>query len=249
MCYHSLVNQTLFRSAGCIVDHQHAERGSGNSGRYSASPAGMSAEPMALLWSHDIEVPVHKNVINNYLCVAIYACVRAINFPLKKVERYIVATMSERVDAAIGSAAVRLGFSELRPKQLQAVRSFVEGHDVFISLPTGSGKSLCYWVLPWTFDVLKKRDRSTVLVVSPLDALMKDQERSLQSRGVKAIQVGSDNTDKIVEDIKQGYYEILFISPERLLTSEDWRDILQSPVYKEQLVGVIVDEAHCVKKW
>ena len=43
----SLVNQTLFRSAGCIVDHQHAERGSGNSGRYSASPAGMSAEPMA----------------------------------------------------------------------------------------------------------------------------------------------------------------------------------------------------------
>ena len=65
----SLVNQTLFRSAGCIVDHQHAERGSGNSGRYSASPVGMSAEPMALLWSHDIEVPVHKNVINNYLCV------------------------------------------------------------------------------------------------------------------------------------------------------------------------------------
>ena len=65
---------------------------------------------------------------------------------------------------------------------------------------------------------------------------MKDQERSLQSRGVMAIQVGSDNTDKIVEDIKQGYYEILFISPERLLTSEDWRDMLQSPVYKEQLV-------------
>ena len=63
----SLVNQTLFRSAGCIVDHQHTERGSGNSGRYSASPAGMSAEAMALLWSHDIEVVVHKNVINNYL--------------------------------------------------------------------------------------------------------------------------------------------------------------------------------------
>ena len=56
-------------------------------------------------------------------------------------------------------------------------------------------------------------------------------------------------TIKIIEDIKQGYYEIVFISPERLLTSEDWRDMLQSPIYKEQLVGVIVDEAHCVKKW
>ena len=75
-----------------------------------------------------------------------------------------------------------------------------------------------------------------------------------------AIQVGSDDTDKtgkdikkgyyeILKDIKKGYYEILLISPESLLTSKDWRDILQSPVYKEQLVGVVVDEAHCVKKW
>ena len=71
---------------------------------------------------------------------------------------------------------------------------------------------------------------------------MKDQQRSLQSRSVKAIQVVSDD-DKMVEDIKQGYYEILFISPECLLTREDWRDMLQSPIYEEQLVGVTVDEA------
>ena len=64
-----------------------------------------------------------------------------------------------------------------------------------------------------------------------------------------AIQVGSDDTDKTVKDIKKGYYEILLISPESLLTSKDWRDMLQSPVYKEQVVGVVVDEAHCVKKW
>ena len=156
--------------------------------------------------------------------------------------------MFDRIDAAIHSAVSRLGFSELRPKQLLCVRRFVEGHDVFVSLPTGSGKSLCYWVLPWTFDTLKRRHRSTVLVISPLDALMKDQQRSLQSLGVKAIQ-GTSDDDTIIEDIKQGYYEIVFISPERLLTSEDWRDMLQSPIYKEQLVGVIVDEAHCVKKW
>ena len=152
------------------------------------------------------------------------------------------------IEAAISSAVARLGFSELRPKQLQCVKSFVEGHDVFVSLPTGSGKSLCYWVLPWVFSVLKKRNCCTIIVVSPLEALMKDQEESLRSRGVKVLKVGCAD-DHVMEQIKRGYYEILFISPERLLTCSDWRDMLQSPVYKEQLVGVIVDEAHCVKMW
>ena len=83
---------------------------------------------MELQWSHDIEVRVHKHVI------------------IAKISR-TCSNMLDRVDA-YHSAVSRLGFSELRPKQLLGVRSFVEGHDVFVSLPTGSGKSLYYWVLP-----------------------------------------------------------------------------------------------------
>ena len=48
---------------------------------------------------------------------------------------------------------------------------------------------------------------------------------------------------------RKGAMSCLFVSPELLLTSSEWRDMLQSAVYKEQLVGVVVDEAHCVKKW
>ena len=69
----------------------------------------------------------------------------------------------------------------------------------------------------------------TVIVVSPLDALMKDQEHSLRERGVKAIEVGVDDArmedvikvgvdDARMEDVKNGCYELLFVSPE-LLTS------------------------------
>ena len=111
--------------------------------------------------------------------------------------------------------------------QKLAVQSFVQGWDVFVSLPTGSGKSLCYWLLPSVFEHLRGIACCTVIVVSPLDALMKDQEHSLRERGVKAIKVGVDNAR-----IKKGCYELLLVSPELSLTSSEWRDMLQSTVYK-----------------
>ena len=61
----------------------------------------------------------------------------------------------ESLDAVIIiRASQRLGYSSVRDKQLLAIRTFMEGNDVFISLPTGSGKSLCYTVLPHAFNDL-----------------------------------------------------------------------------------------------
>ena len=39
------------------------------------------------------------------------------------------------------------------------------------------------------------------------------------------------------------------MSPEALLADDRWRYMLMSPMYKENLMGLVVDEAHCVKKW
>ena len=88
-------------------------------------------------------------------------------------------------------AGKKLGYSSLREKQIQIVKHLLSEQDVFVSLPTGSGKSLCYCVLPYAFDAL----------------------------------------------------------PEALLTNETWRDMLLSAVYQENLMALVVDEAHCVKKW
>ena len=59
----SWTTPSYFHSAGCIASPVRGERGSGNSGRSAMSPAGISAEPMGLQWSHDIEVGIHRNVI------------------------------------------------------------------------------------------------------------------------------------------------------------------------------------------
>lgn len=50
-------------------------------------------------------------------------------------------------------------------------------------------------------------------------------------------------------EIKHGSFQVVFISPEALFISSEWRNMLSSNIYRENLLGFIVDEAHCVKKW
>ena len=70
-----------------------------------------------------------------------------------------------------------LGYAELRPNQALVVKSFLEGRAA--GVPMGSGKSLCYCLLPDIFDILRRSNlvetQSVFIVVSPLVALIKDE--------------------------------------------------------------------------
>ena len=73
----------------------------------------------------------------------------------------------------------------LKPEQKECIKFIFDGKDVFVCLPTGFGKSICYEVLPFMFDKNLGTDNSLVTVVSPLVSLVVDQVRSLRSRSVK----------------------------------------------------------------
>ena len=153
---------------------------------------------------------------------------------------------------AIHAATQEMGYQELRGKQETILQEYVHGRDTFVSLPTGSGKSLCYCALPLVFDKLRKtKDRSITLVVSPLIALMKDQMNAMNRRSVRAVYIGDldANVLNTTTEISEGKYQLVFVSPEALLTDLNWRDMLMNPVYQENLVAFVVDEAHCVTKW
>ena len=71
--------------------------------------------------------------------------------------RVLVPRLDDRfeepvIDVAILEGFQKLGYDRPTQEQAQAVRSFVFGSDVFVMLPTGSGKSLCYASLPYIFD-------------------------------------------------------------------------------------------------
>ena len=153
--------------------------------------------------------------------------------------------------SSIVKSAEQLGYSCLSPKQQEVVVNFVSGRDVFVSLPTGAGKSLCYLLLPFTFNLLRNSNSSIVIVVSPLKSLMEDQVAKASGLGLKCVYLsqGDRCNDELVQAVLAGEYQIIFLSPEVLLTELRWREMLRTEVYQNNLVGVIVDEAHCVETW
>ena len=154
------------------------------------------------------------------------------------------------LEAIVKDCTRKLGYMDLKDEQLAAVTAFVEGNDVFVSLPTGYGKSLCYYCLPSVFDALNCQSEpwSVVIVVSPLTALMNDQIESLTRKNVTSVVARGDD-EYIKSGIVEGHYQIVFTSPEILLADKNWNDVFGSPSLGDRLVALVVDEAHCVKKW
>ena len=78
---------------------------------------------------------------------------------------------------SILKSAEQLGYSCLSAEQEEVVVNFLVGRVVFVSLPTGAGKSLCYLVLPSIFNLLRNSKSSIVIVVCPLNSLVKIRRR------------------------------------------------------------------------
>jgi RecQ family ATP-dependent DNA helicase len=133
------------------------------------------------------------------------------------------------------------GFASFRANQEPVCRAVIEGRDVLLVMPTGSGKSLCYQ-LP----ALARG--GTTLVVSPLIALMEDQASKLASLGfsVARIHSGLDRaaSRKACIDYLNGALQFLFIAPERLRVA-GFPDMLA----KRKPSLIAIDEAHCISQW
>jgi ATP-dependent DNA helicase RecQ len=146
----------------------------------------------------------------------------------------------------IEAAEKLFGITKLHPKQLEVMKAIVEGRDTLAVLPTGFGKSLCFQ-LP---ALLAPHARATV-VVSPLIALIKDQVNDLRGRrGIRPVQGITGTTTRVVQteilrDTADGKIRLLYVSPERLARDP----VLRGALGRQQLNGVVVDEAHCISVW
>ena len=152
-----------------------------------------------------------------------------------------------RVTGATEASVKALGYEKVRQ---DIVLNFLKGNDVFVSLPTGGGTSLCYACLPFVYDRLREdTSRSIALVISPLNALMQDQVTSFTKRGMTGVHVCSDCSLSLVDKIVSGEVQLIYMSPEAILTVPTWREMFRNHCYQDNLICVAVDEAHSVEKW
>ena len=133
-----------------------------------------------------------------------------------------------------------------QPMQQSIVEAAMAGEHVLAILPTGAGKSVCYQV-----PALSRYDKTGALtvVISPLVALMADQVKGLEARGISScvtingllsIPERSDALDRV----RLGEAAILLISPEQL------RSVSVRRVLAQREIGAwVLDEAHCLSKW
>ena len=142
----------------------------------------------------------------------------------------------------LGALRKYWGYEAFRPLQENIVRSLLGGRDTCVVMPTGGGKSLCYQ-LPAA--ILQEK---TVIVVSPLIALMQDQVAQLTQMGIPSALLNSSLTPDVQSWLMykaiQGAYRLLYLSPERLSREDTMGWLRRMPVS-----FFAIDEAHCISEW
>ncbi|MDQ0475661.1 DNA helicase RecQ [Chryseobacterium sp. MDT2-18] len=136
------------------------------------------------------------------------------------------------------------GFSKFKGQQEEIIKTLMQGDDVFVLMPTGGGKSLCYQLPALISD-------GTAIVVSPLIALMKNQVDAINGlssvEGIAHVLNSSLNktqTKQVFDDIKSGVTKLLYVAPESLI-KEEYQEFLRDV----KISFVAIDEAHCISEW
>ncbi len=133
------------------------------------------------------------------------------------------------------------GFDTFRPLQKEIIDAAIYGHDTLALLPTGGGKSIC-------FQIPGLAREGLTLVISPLIALMQDQVKNLNSKGIRAKEIISGMSyrelDIALDNARFGGFDFLYTSPERLKSK------LFIERFKSMNISlIVVDEAHCISEW
>lgn len=139
--------------------------------------------------------------------------------------------------------------STFRPDQLEAIRMLVEQRQrVLLVQRTGWGKSAVYFIAT---KMLRDRGAGPTLLVSPLLALMRNQQEAARRMGIVAELINKSTTQaelaKIKRELEADEVDILLITPERFANQQFKQEVLPQADGRTGLL--VIDEVHCISDW
>ncbi|KAM4747169.1 ATP-dependent DNA helicase Q1 [Rhinophrynus dorsalis] len=152
---------------------------------------------------------------------------------------------SQKIDGALRSA---FQLDTFRSLQLETINATMSGKDVFLIMPTGGGKSLCYQ-LPAVCS------EGFTLVICPLVSLMEDQLMVLNRLGVSATSLNASSSKEHVKWVhnemtnKQSKLKLIYVTPEKIAKSKLFMSRLEKAYQAGRLSRIAVDEVHCCSQW
>ncbi|KHJ78671.1 DEAD/DEAH box helicase, partial [Oesophagostomum dentatum] len=142
----------------------------------------------------------------------------------------------------------KFGFNSFRHRQKTAITAILLGHDAFVLMPTGAGKSLCYQ-LPAVMS------NGVTVVVSPLKSLIEDQRTKMRDLAISCEALTSDLSDSDQSIIYNRLMssppdiKLLYVTPEKISASGRLASVFASLHRRNFLSRFVIDEAHCVSQW
>ncbi|KAJ4756645.1 ATP-dependent DNA helicase RecQ [Rhynchospora pubera] len=140
------------------------------------------------------------------------------------------------------------GNHSFRPNQREVINATMSGHDVFVLMPTGGGKSL-------TYQLPALLSPGITLVVCPLVSLIQDQIMHLSQANIPAQYLSGNMEWSQQQDILRDLasencsYKLLFVTPEKIARSDALLRHLDNLYSRDYLSRIVIDEAHCVSQW
>ncbi|KAG2145407.1 P-loop containing nucleoside triphosphate hydrolase protein [Suillus bovinus] len=128
--------------------------------------------------------------------------------------------------------------------QLQSALHQLEKKNVFTISPTGSGKMFMFWI-PLLFN-----NNGIILIVTPLNILGEKTHNEATTLGFPAYNLSAENaTDEAFNDIAKLKYQVITVSPERVLGDAWFKNLWNSKRFTDALFNVTFDEGHCISEW
>jgi RecQ family ATP-dependent DNA helicase len=147
------------------------------------------------------------------------------------------------------------GLREFRTNQLPAINATLSGKDVFVLMPTGGGKSLCYQLPATVGSGLGNSPTGVTIVISPLLSLMHDQAMHLVQKGIPTV-ILHGNLDAQMRRFVFNQLEaenivtkLVYMTPEMLSKSGQAQTALKRLHSRKLLARFVIDEAHCLSQW